>query len=130
MRTIRTSCQPVVLVGWRLTWPEAVQAVPWPCTWPVFFGVFAVLVPRYSTLKDTPSEPTRSRTWARATGYWEVRQITGLIAVAPLGRSRTCPVDPSARVLVTTFAPLLRVQPAPLKPSGAWPGASEYQLKS
>src|SRR5579871_3846271 len=57
-------------------------------------------------------------------------QKTGLVAVAPAGRSSTWPTLPSASVVVTICAPPVSVHPSPLNASTDWPGASSYQLLS
>ena len=66
----------------------------------------------------------------RAVGYAEVRQIVGLVACDPRGRSSTSPVAPSASVVVRICAPPVSAQPVPSKSSAASPGASAYQLLS
>ena len=59
-----------------------------------------------------------------------MRQIVGLTACEPLGRSSTEPVVPSASVVVMILAPPLSTQPVPSKLLALWPGASAYQLLS
>ena len=56
--------------------------------------------------------------------------MTGLTAVDPLGRSSTVPTEPSASVVVTSFAPPVRVQPVPSKLPALSPGINVYQLES
>src|SRR5262249_58373920 len=50
--------------------------------------------------------------------------------MAPLGRLRTVPVRPSARVVGITEAPPLRTQPVPTKLASVWPDTRLYQLLS
>ena len=66
----------------------------------------------------------------RAVGYSEVTHIGGLTAVDPLGRSRTEPTEPFARVVVMILARPVSCQPVPLKPLATSPGISVYQLLS
>ncbi len=56
--------------------------------------------------------------------------MTGLTAVDPLGRSSTVPTEPSASVVVTSFAPPVSVQPVPSKLPALSPGINVYQLES